>query len=79
MKKILLIAAVAGLSMVSCKKDRVCTCTETPTSGVVVNYKVTYYNSKKSDARLLCQGEATQRDYTAPVSNTGDKTTCELK
>ncbi len=32
MKKILLIAAVAGLTMASCKKDRTCTCTSTPVS-----------------------------------------------
>lgn len=31
MKKILLIAAVAGLSMVSCKKDYTCECTTTVT------------------------------------------------
>lgn len=29
MKKILMIAAVAGLTMVSCKKERTCTCTVT--------------------------------------------------
>lgn len=28
MKKILLLTAFAGLSMVSCKKDKVCTCTD---------------------------------------------------
>jgi hypothetical protein len=32
MKKILLIAAVAGLTMASCSKDRTCTCTATPVS-----------------------------------------------
>lgn len=32
MKKILIIAAVAGLTMGSCKKDRTCTCTVTSVS-----------------------------------------------
>lgn len=32
MKKVLIIAAVAGLAMVSCKKERTCTCTMTPVS-----------------------------------------------
>lgn len=31
MKKVLLVAAVAGLAMVSCKKDYVCECTTTST------------------------------------------------
>lgn len=35
MKKIVLIAFVAGLSMASCKKDRTCTCTMTPVSSTV--------------------------------------------
>ncbi|MCW3076657.1 MAG: hypothetical protein JWO32_1266 [Bacteroidetes bacterium] len=33
MKKILLVAAVAGLTMVSCKKDRTCTCTNSSSAG----------------------------------------------
>jgi hypothetical protein len=35
MKKILMIAAVAGLAMASCKKDRTCTCTVTAVSSTV--------------------------------------------
>ncbi len=35
MKKTLLVAAIAGLAMVSCKKDRTCTCTSTPVSSTV--------------------------------------------
>ena len=32
MKKILLVAAVAGLTLVSCKKERTCKCTGSPVS-----------------------------------------------
>jgi uncharacterized protein (UPF0212 family) len=35
MKKIVLLVAVAGLAMASCKKDRTCTCTSTPVSQTV--------------------------------------------
>ena len=80
MKKItLIVLAVAGVSLASCKKDRTCTCTTTPTSGTVSTYKVTYYDAAKKDARLLCAAEATQYDAVTPVAATGNKTTCELK
>ena len=35
MKKTLIIAAFAGLTFASCKKDRTCTCTSTNTSSTV--------------------------------------------
>jgi hypothetical protein len=76
MKKVLFIAIVAVASLASCKKDRVCTCTVTPTIGTGYIYTVTYFKSKKGDARQLCQGEATQK-VTAGVPE--DKTTCDLK
>lgn len=76
MKKVLFIAIVAVASLASCKKDRVCTCTVTPTVGTGYTYTVTYFKSKKGDARQLCQAEATQ---TITPSGSGDKTTCDLK
>lgn len=80
MKKITLIAAVAiAVLSTSCKKDRVCTCTTTPVSGTSETYTVTYFKAKKGDARLLCTAEGTERDFTAPASQKGDKTTCTLK
>jgi len=78
MKKITLFTAtLVAITFASCKKDRVCTCTTTPTSGVVTTYETTYYKVKKKDARLFCIGS--QTNQTAPISNTGSKTTCELK
>jgi hypothetical protein len=79
MKKMTMIAAIAALAFASCKKDRTCTCTTTPTSGTVSTYKVTYYDAAKKDARSLCTSHATQTDNLTPVATTGSKTTCELK
>jgi hypothetical protein len=80
MKKITLLAvAFVAISFASCKKDRVCTCTTTPTSGVATTTKTTYFDAKKKDARLFCSMNASQTDVTAPVSSVGSKTTCELK
>ena len=48
MKKILLIAAVAGLSMASCKKDLTCTCVYTSDQpGYVSSTDVTTYKKQK--------------------------------
>ena len=80
MKKITILAsALTAIFLVSCKKDRVCECTNTSSSGGTNTYKVTYYDAKKKDARLLCTSESQQKDYVSPVAITGDKTTCELK
>lgn len=46
MKKVLLIAAVAGLSMVSCKKEYTCECTVT-TAGISVSASTTIKDTKK--------------------------------
>ncbi|MGZ3899422.1 MAG: hypothetical protein ACXVNO_10840 [Bacteroidia bacterium] len=61
MKKILLIAAVAGMAMVSCKKDRTCSCTETSTTtnnSVTVsssqNVDVVFTKQTKRIAKLAC-------------------------
>jgi hypothetical protein len=48
MKKILIIAAVASLSMVSCKKDLTCTCVETSDQpGFIAQTDVTTYKDVK--------------------------------
>jgi len=55
MKKTLLIAAVAGLAMASCKKDYTCTCT-VPASGSDPAETYTYElkDVKKKDAKDAC-------------------------
>lgn len=82
MKKTLLIVAIAGLAMASCKKDRTCTCTETwtPTSGsaTTTTEEVTMKKAKKGAALdSQCRGYVSQT--TAPVSGTKYERTCELK
>ncbi|MBI2720570.1 MAG: hypothetical protein HYX39_00190 [Bacteroidetes bacterium] len=59
------------------KKDRVCTCTTTGTSGTST-HKTTYYKAKKHDVRPSCVGSQTESS-SGSVTITGDKTTCELK
>ena len=76
-KTTLLTFAFIAITFASCKKDRVCTCTTTPTSGTAYTSKTTYFDAKKKDARLYCIGS--QTDQTAPIASTGSKTTCELK
>lgn len=53
MKKILLVAAVAGLSMVSCKKDYTCECKTTSGSTTATASGATGKMSKK-DAEAKC-------------------------
>jgi hypothetical protein len=56
MKKVTLlaVAAFAVLSMTSCKKDRVCTCTTTTNGVVGTPQVVTYTKAKKSAAMANC-------------------------
>jgi len=55
MTKILLVVAIAALSMASCKKDRVCTCTETASSGGDSETSVTtIVKSTKAEAKANC-------------------------
>ncbi|MCW3076656.1 MAG: hypothetical protein JWO32_1265 [Bacteroidetes bacterium] len=84
MKKILLIAAVAGLAMVSCKKDRVCTCTSTSTTtynGVSTSgtytQDVNLVKVSKRTAKLACIH--TKSTYSNSNSTTVDETDCKLK
>jgi hypothetical protein len=59
MKKILLVAAIAGLSMVSCKKDYTCTCTAT-IGGTAQTYTYPLNDVKKKDAKDLCNTAGNQ-------------------
>jgi len=58
MKKVLLVVAVVGLSMASCKKDYTCTCKDTdtvnPGSDVVIKG-----TAKKKDADKVCDAANT--------------------
>lgn len=57
MKKVLLVAAVASLAMVSCKKSYTCTCKDTtanPDPDVVIKGTAT-----KKDAKKVCDNANT--------------------
>jgi hypothetical protein len=80
MKKVLLIAAVAGLAMASCRKDRTCECkTTSDAPGFTSSTSTTTWKDvKKKDARKSCQSYTVKQ--TAPVAGTyysGED--CELK
>ncbi|MDO9000729.1 MAG: hypothetical protein Q7W45_13255 [Bacteroidota bacterium] len=81
MKKILLIASVAGLAMVSCKKDRTCEC-KTTSDAPGFTSSTTVYTVKKSkktsDITANCVSYTSKQ--TAPTASTyyyGQD--CELK
>jgi hypothetical protein len=74
MKKILLVAAVAGLSMVSCKKDYTCTCTVTA-AGVVSGTTSTTIKDTKSKAEDACKALSTSVSLGGVTSSTS----CEIK
>jgi hypothetical protein len=57
MKKIILLAAaVAGLSMASCKKDYTCRCESKDSSGAVLSESEFTINATESDAKSACSG-----------------------
>jgi hypothetical protein len=79
MKKLVLLA-VLGASIASCRKDRTCTCVNTSDApGYVSSTDVqVIYDSKKKDARVGCQS------YSEKITTTGAQPytytyTCELK
>ena len=81
MKKVLFIAVVAVVSLTSCKKDRVCTCTVVSTTGTTSTTSTevtTMYKVTKGDARRNCIGSQTATT-SGSITITGDKTTCTLK
>jgi len=53
MKKVLLVAAVASLSMVSCKKDYTCECTVSTAGNSVTS--TTVINDTKKNATDACE------------------------
>jgi hypothetical protein len=73
MKKILLVAAVAGLSLVSCKKDYTCECTTTQNGTVVASSSYTA-KLKKKDAESWCSGNATSTGGGSTITSS-----CKLK
>ena len=79
MKKITIIAlAFAGLSLASCKKERVCECVSTSTApgSTSTTQKVTYKKAKKS----ICDETSSTAMMTAPVASPyTTTTTCTLK
>ena len=80
MKKIVLVVAVVGLAMASCRKDRTCTCTSTSDApGFVSSTEVTVYkDSRKRDAKIACQSYTGK--MTAPVASPySSGQNCELK
>lgn len=75
MKKILLIAAVAGLSMASCKKDKTCTCTYT-SNGTTSTETFTLTKISGKDAKDAC---TKRTSTTTSGSNTSTWTSdCKL-
>ena len=79
MKKITILAVAAlAISFASCKKDRVCTCVTTPTSGTSSTEVTTMYKVKKHDARQNCVGYQTVTT-SGGSTFTGSKVECTLK
>lgn len=79
MKKILLIAAVAGLAMASCKKDYTCECTSTDTApgSTTTTSKKTIKEATKRQAKANCFSYST--DYTSGSNTYTQTNDCELK
>ncbi|MCB0410601.1 MAG: hypothetical protein KDD29_10310 [Flavobacteriales bacterium] len=68
MKKVLLVAAVAGLAMASCRKDRTCECKDTSDQPGFVSSTTVYTakKMKKKDAVKMCQSYTSK--VTGPVA-----------
>ena len=77
MKKILLVAAVACMTMVSCKKDYTCECeTETGISGSTTKTTTTYtFKDKKAGAETSCDA----LDYDTSIGTAIAKNSCSIK
>ncbi|MCW3076654.1 MAG: hypothetical protein JWO32_1263 [Bacteroidetes bacterium] len=85
MKKTLLIIAIAGLAMTSCKKDRVCTCNFTVTqssAGQTVSssqtVEFTLVKTTKRTAKLACIHTKSTDNNTPNYTATQDSD-CKLK
>jgi hypothetical protein len=73
MKKNLLIIAVAGLAMASCKKDFTCECTTTDNGTVVATATGTIHTTKKK------ANDACNQTATSSVGGSTAKTECKIK
>jgi hypothetical protein len=76
MKKVLLVAFVAGLAMTSCKKEWTCECTVTLyTNGASTSTTVSGKTDKmsKKDAKDKCKSSTTGD------TQNGTKSTCDIK
>jgi hypothetical protein len=72
MKKILLIAAVAGLGTVACQKDRTCSCTTTYPGGSTSQDYI-LKDATKNQAKAYC---VSTTETTGTITTTSD---CKLK
>ena len=89
MNKIVIVIGVISLGLASCKKDRVCECTNTHTNytGTTTNTNtITYKKVKKSEAKKMCQKITAVDNSTTNLSNGGtithytdDTYDCKLK
>jgi hypothetical protein len=84
MKKItLIVLAVAGVALASCKKDRTCTCTDTytPSSGGSASIDTREITIKKVTKADALDGQCGSGTYqqTAPTQGGKWDTKCELK
>jgi len=80
MKKIILSLIVLGsFALVSCKKDRVCTCTSSSTApgNTPITLEITLLDAKKSDVKKACV--KTTSDYTSNGVTYTDTYDCKLK
>lgn len=78
MKKITVLAvALLAISFASCKKDRVCKCTDTDSNGDVTVYEATLVKSSKGDAKDACSNSS--HTETSGGQTGTSKTDCELK
>jgi hypothetical protein len=68
MKKVLLVAFVAGLAMTSCKKDYTCKCVDS-TGAELITYTA---EMKKKDAETWCN------NWNSAVAAGGDGDKCTL-
>ena len=80
MKKVILVVAIAGLAMASCKKDRICSCTVTSsytagstTINTTTNDETTFKEVSKRTAKSACISRK------ASDSNSSYSAVCELK
>jgi len=79
MKKVLLIAAVAGIAMVSCKKDYTCECTSTSTipGSTSSTSKKTIVGVSKKTAKANCYKSTS--DFTFGGTTYTSTNDCKLK